>query len=111
MPFSRALVWTFLLERSLLCVPDPRIQDSVQKVYNQIDGYDEHSNDHDLRLNHRIVPLEDGLNEDLSHAWNQEDGLDDYRPTEQPGKYPTGCGQNRQEGVLESVSEYHHALA
>src|SRR5206468_12128785 len=59
-------------------VPDPRIEHRVEEVHDQVQRDDDRDDQKVDPLDHRVVALEDGVEEKASHAGQAEDGLDDH---------------------------------
>src|SRR5439155_26236228 len=70
-------VWTEFVNRRL--VTDSRIQYGVHEIDRQIRQDDDDNDDQVDPLDHRIVALHDRVDEELSHARDAEDPLDDHR--------------------------------
>ena len=43
--------------------PDPRVDDDIDEIHQQVDQHDEHGEDHDAALDDRIVALGDGADQ------------------------------------------------
>src|SRR5262249_59310887 len=67
-------------------VPDPRIQVAVEKIDGQVDDHEEHGDEKDRALRHRIVPLVDGPEHEPPGARKGEHLLD-----HDPAAAPDAC--------------------
>src|SRR6266481_6746640 len=92
-------------------VPDPRIEHGVQEIHEEIHEDDDRDYEQVDALDHRVIALEDGVEEKAAHARQLEDGLDDDRPAEDLRELYAEDGDHGDEGVLQAVLEDDHAFA
>src|SRR2546426_12809283 len=86
-------------------VPDTRIQNCVHQVHDQADEDDEERDDDDRRLHDRVVAGRDGVQNITADTDSAEDRLGEDRPAEKRPELQPDDGHDRDERVLESVTE------
>src|SRR6266704_642016 len=68
-------VWT---ESAIGSVPDPRVDHGVAEISQQVARDDDDDHEQVDALDDRVVALEDGVHEELPHARQPEDRLNDH---------------------------------
>src|SRR6266567_2431943 len=92
-------------------VSDPRIQHGVQEIHEEIHEDDDRDHEQVDALDHRVVALENRVEEKAAHARQLEDGLDDDGSAEDLRELYAEDGDHGDEGVLQTVLEDDHAFA
>src|SRR5215475_15180199 len=91
-------------------VSDARIEDGIERVDGEV--HEDHGgDDHEVHpLDHRIVPLVDGVEEETAHAGQAEDRLDDDGPADDLGELGAQEGHHGDDGVAQAVLGHDDAL-
>src|SRR2546426_1134897 len=92
-------------------VTDSRIQYGVHEIDRQIRQDDDDNDDQVDPLDHRIVALHDRVDEELSHARDAEDPLDDHRAAGDARHLEAEHRHHGDHRVLQGVLEHHGTLA
>src|SRR5215475_109185 len=82
---------------------DPRIDEGVEDVHEEIDPDDHEPRHDDDALHQGKVALEDAFVEQAADARPREDDLDDDGGVDHHDHVDAGQGEDRNEGVLEGV--------
>ncbi len=101
--FYRNLFRKSFSHMNLLRDPDPRIGQRVGDVGDQVPEQREHGADEEDPHDHRIVPRHDRHVEELPHAGNGEDRLEDDASPDQPGNRQAEDGDHRKQGIPQGV--------
>src|SRR2546426_3493349 len=96
------------LARAMSGVPDARIQNRVYEVHNEADDDNEQRDNDDRRLHDRVVTGRDGVQNVTADTDSAEDRLGEDRPAEKRAELQPDDGHNRDERVLERVTEDNH---
>ena len=81
------------------------------RVHDEVHA-DHHRDDDQVHaLDHRVVALVDGVEEEPAHARQAEDLLEDHGAAEDLGDLDAEHGDDGDDRVLEAVLGHHHALA
>src|SRR5204863_1753612 len=83
----------------------------VDEVHRQVRQDDDDDDDQVDPLDHRIVALYDGVDEELPHAGDPEDPLDDHGAAGDARHLEAEDRDHRDHRVLEGVLQDHDALA
>src|SRR5262252_7117001 len=83
--------------------PDPRVQDRVRDVHDQVDDDEDDREEEDASLQHRVVTVEDRVLEPAADAGPREDGLGENGSREQEAGLEADDRRDRQHGVPEHV--------
>src|SRR5262245_8344843 len=96
---------------AIASVPDPGIEEGVERVDGEV--HDDHDRDDEQvdALDHGIVALVDGVEEESTHAGQAEDRLEDHGASENLGHLDAEHGDHRNESILQAVLEDHATLA
>src|SRR5690625_3668596 len=99
--------------RAVPCSPitNPRIDDRVQQIHNQIDDDKPERDDQNRRLYDRVVPYEDRVNQITPQSRPGENGFGQHRAAEQCAKLEPLHGDDRHERVAERVAIRDEPLA
>src|SRR5438309_755807 len=89
-------------------VPDARIQNRVHEVHDETDDDDEERDDDHGRLHDGVVTGRDGVQNVTADTDSAEDRLGEDRPAEERSELQPDDGHDRNEGVLERVTEDNH---
>src|SRR5213594_1032710 len=92
-------------------VANAGIDDGIERVHGQVDEDDGADHDEVDALDHGIVALGDGLEEEAPKPGQPEDRLDDDGAAEDLRDLDAEHGEHGDEGVLQAVLEDHGALA
>src|SRR5437867_8241783 len=96
---------------AIASVPDSGVKERVERVNGEV--HDDHDRDDEEvdALDHGIVALVDGVEEESPHAGQAEDRLEDHGAAEDLRDLDAEAGDDGDEGVLQAVLEHHAALA
>src|SRR5882762_5848807 len=79
-------------------VANPRVQHAVDEVHRQVRQDDDDDDDQVDPLDHRVVALHDGVDEELTHAGDPEDPLYDDGAAGDGGHLEPQHGDHRDDG-------------
>src|SRR5215475_426179 len=96
---------------AMASVPDARIEIGVARVHGEVHEHHDGDDEEIDPLDHRIVALVDGIEEEAPHARQAEDRLENHHSAEDLRDLRAEHGDDRDEGVLEAVLEDDPALA
>src|SRR2546425_542801 len=89
---------------------DPRIDQTVREVGDQVGAQGERRHDDEVAHDHGVVALEDRLDHQLPHARDGEDRLDDHAAADQARQREPEDRHDREQRVAQRVLADHHAL-
>src|SRR5207245_1062364 len=95
----------------LTAIADPRIENAVEHVDQQIAEDHDHGDEHDEVLHDRIVTPENRLNQEARDPRQVEDGLGDHEAADEKRELDADDGDDRQQGGLERVAQEAGASA
>jgi hypothetical protein len=88
---------------------DPRVDDRVGDVDQQVDEDEHHGHEQHAALQHGVVALLDGLRQPVAEPLDVEDGLGQDRARQQEPGLEADDGDHRQERVAEDVASVDDA--
>ena len=91
-------------------IADPRIEEGVRQVGDQVDHHHDRGEEQVDAGNHGVVALVEGTQHEAAEPREIEDVLDDDRAAGDDGQLQRHEGHHRDEGVLHSVAQHHPAL-
>src|SRR5215471_4534598 len=80
----------------LTAIADPRVEDAVQHVDDQVRENHDDRGEHDEVLDHRIVTPEDRLHQEACDPRQVEDGLGHHEPADEKCELDADDGDDRQ---------------
>ena len=86
-----------------LPVADARIGEGIADIRQQVADQGQKCADHQNAHDQRIIPGHDPHVEELPHAGNGEDRLEDDAAADQPGQGKAEQGYDRQQGVAQGM--------
>src|SRR5207248_3062607 len=89
---------------ALSLIRDPRVEDRVGKVDDEVDQDHEECADHRDGLHDGVVPPADGRDQELSRARDREHCLDDDRAADEEAELQTEDRDGREQGVPQHVA-------
>ena len=91
-------------------IADPRIEEGVRQVGDQVDHHHDRGEEQVDAGNHGVVALVEGTQHEAAEPREIEDVLDDDRAAGDDGQLQRHEGHHRDEGVLHRVAQHHPAL-
>src|SRR6266480_4346647 len=91
-------------------IADPRIDDGIEDVDDQVDHHDHRAAQEHRRLHHREVTEGDAFVEEAADAGPREDRLHHHGDVDHDDEVDSGQRQHRDERVLEGVLPDHQRL-
>src|SRR6266568_7333373 len=89
---------------------DAGVDKAIQHIDDQVDQNEQgRKGEHDA-LHDRVVAREQGIDEELTHAWPAEDSFGEHRSAKQGPELMTDDSNDRQESVAQSVAVDDGAL-
>src|SRR6266550_8449230 len=88
-------------------IPDPRVQERIQQVREQVGEHHDEREDEDDRLYDDDVPVVDGLQQYLADPRQREDRLDDHQGSDEGPQVQTQAGEKPEHGVPHGLAEQH----
>src|ERR687897_3067291 len=85
--------------------PNARIERSVAEIHEEVDQQKDGAHKDHKPLNHRVVPIEDGVEHEFPDPRPSEDRFDDDRTTEQTSKAHARHSHHRSQGVAEGMAD------
>src|SRR5204862_536837 len=104
-PRSAATMATRTMAAPTLLIANPRIDQAVQKIGDQVHGDVRHSDEQDASLHERIVAKADRLNQQAADARPREDRLGDDRASEHRAELQSNQCNHGNEAVSECVPD------
>src|SRR6266571_6506483 len=92
------------ISAGLTAIADPRVEDAVQHVHEQVGEDHDDGDEHDEVLDDGIVAPEDRLDQEPRDAGQVEDGLRDDEAADEKRELDADDGDDREQGVLERVT-------
>src|SRR2546425_686935 len=93
-----------------LPVPDPRIEERVGQIDDQVEPDDHRRHDQVHRLHHRVVQTRQRFEEEQAHAGETKDRLDDDGSPDIERRLQADQAHHGDQRVLERVAEHDRAL-
>src|SRR6266545_7420857 len=100
---ARLPFMAYPVHRGSLVIADPRVDDGVEDVHEQVDDHDHGAAEEHGRLDDREVAEGDAFVEEPADAGPREDRLHHHRDVDHDDEVDPGQRQDRDERVLEGV--------
>src|SRR6267142_7115054 len=100
---GRAPTWT-AISAGLTAIADPRVEDAVQHVHEEVGQNHDDGDEHDEVLDDGVVAPEDRLDQEPRDAGQVEDGLRDHEAADEKRELDADDGDDREQGVLERMT-------
>src|SRR5215218_5245463 len=94
---------------SVAAIANPRVEEDVEDVDQEIDQHVDASDRHHRPLDQRIVAPADTLDDEPPHAGDREDGLRHHRAAEQPAQRVANHGDGGDQRVPQRMANDDHA--